>query len=299
MYKRHSPEALSLVSLGRADSKRADVTCRGITTTGKACRNAIKKGSSEKFCHLHRDQKSASWERLYEGRATITGVEEYGDKPTRPESKQLTFKGYPTPSPSPSPSSSPSPSPPRRGSPPRKADASVTFPPKQTVPNLSSITPPLSSRSPNLNPDLKQHAIKRLFNFRGRVQNIFQSGSRNSKSSTVALVPYTPSLGTLRRNDVFPSLYPKLMSSQQSTPLPQLPSRMTHEIPQRTPQSILPSPQRTPPKAKHSNVPVLRTNSPRTPSAGVERSWETMWVPGINNLGAHITCKGAFQTDLL
>jgi len=58
MYK-HSPEALSLAALGRADSKRPDKTCRGITSDGKPCRKPLKKGSQEKYCHLHREQQWA------------------------------------------------------------------------------------------------------------------------------------------------------------------------------------------------------------------------------------------------
>src|SRR5271167_2353806 len=116
MYKRHSPEALSLASLGRADSKRPDKTCRGITTAGKPCRKPLKKGSREKYCHFHRDQQSTYRARLLGARTTtMTIVEEYEE-----DSINEPNTGYPTPAPSPSP--------PRRISPTRKPVPTATFP---------------------------------------------------------------------------------------------------------------------------------------------------------------------------
>src|SRR5271169_2884840 len=123
MYKRSSPEALSLASLGRADSKRPDRTCRGITTAGRPCRNALKKGSKEKYCHLHLDQQSTYPAKLLRAKtATMTLVEEY-ESESRTNVNQ--FIGYPTPAPSPPP--------PRRTSPPKKPLPPVKFPTEKSA----------------------------------------------------------------------------------------------------------------------------------------------------------------------
>src|SRR5271156_5319459 len=113
MYKQFSPEAPSLVTLGRADSKRVDTTCHGLTTAGKPCRKPLKKGSKDKYCHLHHDQEASERRRLLGAKTTTTTiVEEVGSKhgEVRVSRKQMigshstqTTYGYITPSPSPSP----------------------------------------------------------------------------------------------------------------------------------------------------------------------------------------------------
>lgn len=57
---KESPEAISLATLGRSDSKRPEKTCHGLNiTTGKPCRKPLKKDGGERYCHIHRDQQFA------------------------------------------------------------------------------------------------------------------------------------------------------------------------------------------------------------------------------------------------
>jgi hypothetical protein len=311
MYKRHSPEALSLASLGRADSKRPDKTCRGITTAGRPCRKPIKKGSREKFCHLHRDQQSTYRARLLGARSAImTIVEEYEDDSIEDDSMNKPDTGYPTPAPSPSP--------PRRNFPARKPVPTTTFPAKQYArpPSLQVSpppTPPLSIPSPNLKP-VPQKKKKGSFKLGRAIQNIFRPNLRKSTAPKVS-VHRNLSLGTtLRRNDIFPMRYPQIVpptTSKPSTPLTQSAARPTRNYPPQDSQYLPPSPRRTPKqfKSAQSNVPLLQGRPPapilaltqsRTATGGVQgdhnnsiqKSWKTMWVPGIDGLGAHIICEG-------
>ena len=295
MYKRRSPEALYLASLGRADSKRPDKTCRGITTAGKPCRKPIKTGNREKYCHLHRDQQSTYRAKLLGARTTtVTVVEEYDDDITNANQ----YAGYPTPEPSPLPS--------QRTFPVRKPVPSARFPPKQSarLPSLqlsppqstTPPTPPLSIQSLNLK-SVRQQEKKSFHKLGKAIRSIFRGNS--AKSETTVPLQYSPSLGTtLQRNDILPTRYPR-------TPLLQSPSRATgkhsHQI------TLPPSPQRTPRqlKSSHMNAPVLQGRPPtavlalaqsRTATSGIQKSWETMWVPGIDGLGAHIICKGKFRS---
>ena len=190
MYKRSSPEALSLASLGRADSKRPDKTCCGITTAGKPCRKALKMGSREKYCYLHHDQQATYRAKLLGARETI--VEEFEDENTNANQKSIP-KGYFTPPPSPSPS--------RRKPLRRKPVPSIAFPAKQPVraPSFQlsppqSIappappTPPLSVHSPKINSS-QQPQKKGLFKLGRAVRNIFHPNLGNSMSSNVAVSP--------------------------------------------------------------------------------------------------------------
>ena len=319
MYKHSSPEALSFASIGRADSKRPDKTCRGITTAGKPCRKALKRGSREKYCYIHRDQQSTYRSRLLGARTTI--VEEYEDEDTN-GNQHSTATGYHTPAPSPSP--------PQRKSPRRKPVPSIEFPANQSVrppsfqlsppQSIAPPSPPLSIHSPKINSP-PQPQKNGLFKLGRRIQNIFHPNSGKPKSTKVAL-QYSPSINTtFRRNDHLGSRYPQIITptylspSKPSTSLPQLSSNPIYKTPpQRNPQYLPPSPQRTP-KQNKSKVPALqgrpptailamaqsRTGTKRVQAAtGIQRSWETMWVPGIDGLGAHIICKGiSLQLDIL
>ena len=115
MYKHSSPEALSLASLGRADSKRPDKTCRGITTAGKPCRKPLKNGAREKYCHLHRDQQTFSRSSLLGATRTVVEVDEeedfyeHVDGRSVGNTSRFLPSGYPAPM-------TPSPSPPRQSS---------------------------------------------------------------------------------------------------------------------------------------------------------------------------------------
>jgi hypothetical protein len=310
MYKSSSPEALSLASLGRADSKRPDKTCCGITTAGKPCRKALKKGSREKYCYIHRDQQYTYRSRLLGARATI--VEEYEEEDVD-ESPYSIAAEHHTPAPSPSP--------PQRKSPRRKPVPSIAFPAKQLVQsspfhlsqpqNIAPPSPPLSVRS--LKIDSSEPPQKNgLFKLGGRIRNIFRPRSRKPKSSKVAML-HTPSIKTTIRNDHLGSRYPQILTpvsfppSKPSIPLPQAqPNSLREPLPQRNPQYLPPSPQRTP-KQNKPNVSelqarpltaILAMTQSRTEITGIkagidiQRSWETMWVPGIDGLGAHIICKG-------
>ena len=199
---------------------------------------------------------------------------------------------------------------------------SIAFPAKQSVlppsfqlsppQGIAPPSPPLSIHSPEVNSSPRPQK-NGLFTLGRRIRNIFRPNSGRSKSSKVSL-QYTPSVSrTFRQNAHLGSRYPQIMPStylppsKPSTPLPQPPSNpISKTPPQRNPQYLPPSPQRTP-KQNESHVPVLQGRpptallamaQPRTlrtrTQAGtdIQRSWETMWVPGIDSLGAHIICKG-------
>ena len=306
MYKRSSPEALSLASLGRTDSKITDRTCRGITTAGRPCRNPLKKGSRDKYCHLHKDQQSTYRARLLGAKASATVVEEYNEddvlsderEPTSQKNTKKCIPGYPTPSPSPSI--------PRRVSPRRKPVPSIAFPPEQNErppslqlsppSSLSLPTPPSSIHSPQsiAPPPRQKNCISKMTR---AIRKLFSSKPGKSQHNNVK--DYTPeftlSLGpAFRRNDLPLSRYPT-----QITPCG-LPSSPSTPIRRPNAQILPPSPTYTT-KSIRSNIPPLQCRPPtevlalsqsRAVTTGVQRSWETMWVPGIDGLGAHIICKG-------
>lgn len=327
MYKRSSPEALSLAALGRVDSKRPDKTCRGITTAGKACRKPLKKGSRDKYCHLHRDQQAVFRSRLLGARTTtITVVEEDTEEvdleqlPRHKDSRPLvSFNQYSTPSPTPSPS------PPNNKignwSPARKPVPCVAYPPPKVArppslqlsppPSIPPPTPPLSMNSPNPKPAQRQK--KGLYKLRMAFRKLFHSGK--TKSSDEIDIRRTPSLNaTFRKNELGPSRYPQaitpagLPSSNPSITGPQLMKPATRPHNPST-QSLPPSPPDSSASHAHSSNTPSRPSPPlATPQTtiishlsritqtqplrlGVQRSWETMWVPGIDGLGAHIICK--------
>ena len=313
MYKRSSPEALSLASLGRADSKRPDKTCRGITTAGKPCRKALKKGAREKYCHLHRDQQTFSRSSLLGATRTVVEVDEddFYEPAQRTRvgnSSRFPPGGYPM--------ATPSPSPPREVPPSRRPVPSITYPPVQHIrspslqlsPPASTIrppTPPSSIHSPELTP-VQPRPNKGFFKFGKTLRNLFRTNPEKTKSKKLSKIPkssgpHSPTLKTaIRINDLSPSRYPL-------TIVPSGRAGMTSHSPARRPpvhkqQYLPPSPQRTPKSGKSAaKVPPVRGRPPtavlllaqsRSAITGVQRSWETMWVPGIDGLGAHIICKG-------
>jgi len=291
MYKRHSPEALSLTSLGRADSKRPDSTCRGITTAGRPCRKPIKKGSKEKYCHLHRDQQSTARSRLL-GAKTRTVDEEFevGNDNSSPST------GYPTPLPSPSP---------LRPSSGRKPLPSISFPLTQHArlpslqlsppPSIAPLTPAPSIHSTPPH-SAEQHQRKKNFNLVKRIQKIFlrKTNKANDSNST----RHHPLVETaLQGGDASPSRQPQI------TPPSDFPSSNSLSPSGSSPNPVHEpkAPNNSTTKSNRSNVPPLQGRPPtemlllaqsRTATTGVKRSWETMWVPGIDGLGAHIICKG-------
>ena len=325
MYKRSSPEALSLAALGRADSKRPDKTCRGITTAGKACRKPLKKGSKDKYCHLHRDQQSTFRSRLLGARTTtVTVVEEDPEEEEevelpRPKLSKtgIALSQFPTPSPTPSPKPN---SKLGNWSPARKPVPSIAYPPQQHVrppslqlsppPSIPPPTPPLSIDSPSPKPVLRQK--KSLFKLGKAFRKLFHTGQ--GKSTVEHDLRRTPSLNaTFRTNELRPSRYPQVITPAglpSSNPTASLPQSTNHSSrpPSRPAQLFPPSPPdssstaRSPnlqsqPRPSHatpqhtiiSHVPRINPTQPH--KAGVQRSWETMWVPGIDGLGAHIICK--------
>lgn len=324
MYKRSSPEALSLATLGRADSKRPDKTCRGITTAGKACRKPLKKGSREKYCHLHRDQQATFRSRLLGAKTTITVVEETAEDLETEEPSQLHLKTtsavsqYPTPSPTASPSPNNSS---RNWSPARKPVPSIAYPPQQYVrppslqlsppPSIPPPTPPASIDSPSPAPVQRQK--KGLSKFGKAFRRLFHPAKTNFTPSE-AIVARTPSLkATFRKNEIGGSRYPQTITPA-GLPSSKPPNSLPHSMispPLQPPiaQPFPPSPpdsssSNSPPpelqsrvsppiaKPQHniiSHVPRINPNQPH--KTGVQRSWETMWVPGIDGLGAHIICR--------
>lgn len=311
MYKHSSPEALSIVTLGRADSKIPDKTCRGITVAGKACRNPLKKGSKERYCHLHRDQSSTQQSRLLgaKTRETVPILGEsdddsYGytsDKKSEPVisvSKIL----YPTPSPSPKPLPS---LPQNRKSPVRKPVPSIAYPPQQQFRSPSlQLSPPASIPPPTpptptqcLSPSIVSPAIIRqqkpgFGKLSKTFRKIFQSHEPKSQQLTPVDFHTVPLETVFDSIDVALSRYPHSITPNG---LPKL-SQPT-EPPSSLHQQELLTPHHSP---KSPSIPRLQERPPTAVLAlaqsrsGVERSWETMWVPGIDGLGAHIICKGSY-----
>lgn len=311
MYKRSSPEALSLASLGRADSKRPDRTCRGITTAGKPCRKALKKGAREKYCHLHRGQQSISRSSLLGAARTVVEVDEedYYDPADKAATSRLPPGGYRI--------ATPSPSPPRQTYPSRRPVPSVTYPPVQHMrspsfqlsPPASTIRPPMTPPSSIHSPELKRaqpQSSKVFFKFGKALRQLFRPNPEKAKPKKLAKTPKSsarqdPTLKTtIQANDLSPSRYPQTVSPSGQFGTTSYPP--TRRAPFRKPQYLPPSPQRTPRSDKStSKVPLVRGRPPtavlllaqsRSAITGVQRSWETMWVPGMDGLGAHIICKG-------
>jgi len=324
MYKHSSPEALSLASLGRADSKRPDKTCRGITTAGKPCRKPLKNGAREKYCHLHRDQQTFSRSSLLGATRTVVEVDEEEDFYEHAVDgrragniSRFSPDAYPTPM-------TPSPSPPRQTSPSRRPVPSITYPPVQHIrspslqlsPPASTIrppTPPSSIYSPELLKPVQPQSGKGFFKFGKALRKLFHPNSENSKSKKLTKTPkpsgpQSPTLKTaIRINDLYPLRYPQTLApSNLAAPTPR--NSPARRAPVQKPQYLPPSPQRTPKSRKSTTkVPLVRGRPPtevlllaqsRSAITGVQRSWETMWVPGIDGLGAHIICKGTHSCSV-
>ena len=318
MYKQPYPEALSLASLGRSDSKSPERTCHGITTAGKACRRALKKGSREKYCYLHRDQQSAtSRAKLLGARSTVRVVEKYEDdsneqqsSPYTNDSPYLSQIGYPTPEPSPSP--------PGRASLTKTPPVSITYPPqKQTRPPSMPPSPPSSIYPPSPPLSIQPHNIETpkknrkggLSKLGRAIRKLFRPSSKAPKPFSTT-PPTTPPLDrTFRRDELTPTRYPQtisptsLPSPNSSTSSPPLsPSKPTRKV-RVDRHRLTPLSQHTAKSsnARPTNIHNTGSRSPyiglsldvlRSTRTSLERSWETMWVPGIDGLGAHIICKG-------
>jgi hypothetical protein len=315
MYRHASPEALSLVTLGRADSKIPDKTCRGITVAGKACRNPLKKGSRERYCHLHRDQHSSHRSKMLgaKQRETITILEEpYGGTEYAPvyttiSQNAASMTTYPTPSPSPPPGPVYH-TPQGKTSPTRKPIASIAHVQHQ---DLSSTrfqvsppqriplpTPPQSIKSPMGSPVIMRQQKSGLAKLGKAFRKLFRPGSPKSEYVPATSI-YTP--------------LPKVAFEDQPSPLPhyrEAPIRKAHSEQLKQPTvSISPisiETQCAPEYSKPYKVPRLQQRPPtavlalaqsrRAITRGVQRSWETMWVPGLDGNGAHIICKGIILT---
>jgi hypothetical protein len=313
MYKRSSPEALSLAALGRADSKRPDKTCRGITTAGKACRKPLKTGSREKYCHLHRDQSTTSQAKLLGAKTrTVTIIEELQEDPeweTQPQKTQPSNKmsrQYPAPLPTPSPS------PQRRVSPSRKPVSTLLLTPEPQIrppslqlsppPSISPPTPPMSINSPS-GLTVKQRQKKGFFNLSKAFRKMFRP-QLDSKLSPKTALQYPPLGSTFGRNELYPTRYPHTITPAglpNSNPLTTF-SSISGPVYPHAPQ-MLPPPARKPvsrpstastpnPPKQECRPPISVRAQPPIKTNGIQRSWETMWVPGMNGLGAHIICKG-------
>jgi len=308
MYKRQSPEALHLAALGRADSKRPETTCRGITTAGKACRKPLKKGSRDKYCHLHFDQQATYRSKLLRGKeTTITMVTEGGEEgamsATNPIVKTVVSNGYATPAASPkrlSPARKPVPSDNMVSQHPGLRPPSLPLCPGPSVPPP---TPPHSvcSVTPMPNKLSRNKEKKRFFKLARAFRKLFIDDSPTS-TPAIAVCPARnppPLPVDPRRDDLYPSRYPppgllhyppKIHTPPSPTPArPPIPPVHQHRIPPQYPTKhkvVVPQIQGRPP------TPVLAFAQSRSGITGIQRSWETMWVPGIDGHGSHIICKG-------
>lgn len=311
MYKRSYPEALSLASLGRADSKIVDKTCHGITTAGKPCRKPLKKGSREKYCHLHKNQQATHQARLLGARTHSALLEEYDEdggvlrnSDFTPTNTTKCEFGFPTPSPSPSP--------PRRKSPEAKPVSPIKFPPEHHVrpsslqlPPQSSITPPTppsSIHSPQSShpPPRQKKAVFKIGNVMRRLFSSQKVASKHPKARPKDYAPeFIPSLGpAFRRNDLTPSRYPTTITpsglpSSSHTPIGRPKAQNLTSSPTHTTKSTTPD---IPLSQCRPHTQALAQTRSRSATHGVQKSWETMWVPGIDGLGAHIICKGILLT---
>jgi len=168
-------------------------------------------------------------------------------------------------------------------------------------------TPPSSIHSPELKPAQPQSS-KGFGKVGKALRNLFRPNSEKAKSTKLTKTPkssgpQSPTLKTaIRINDLSPSRYPQAISPSglPGTTPRNSPAR---RAPVQKPQYLSPSPQRTPRSDKsHTKVPPVQGRPPtavllfsqsRSAITGVQKSWETMWVPGIDGLGAHIICKGS------
>jgi hypothetical protein len=306
MYKRQSPEALHLATLGRADSKRPETTCRGITTAGKACRKALRKGSRDKYCHLHVDQETTYRSRLMRGKLTTVKIveeeEEEEEETVTPRVAKTEVKnGYVTPAASP-----------KRLSPVRKPVPSSTMytttaglrPPSLQFspgPSIAPPTPPHSIHSPTpmSDPDEPPKEKKKVFKLGKAFRKLFIHDSPKP-TSTPAHPSHGPSVLPVdfRRNDLYPSRYPPGISPSPPRPTAPPSPPMHAPIPpfhkRQMPVQFPPKPKVKAPQIQgRPSTAVLACAQSRSATTGIQRSWETMWVPGSNGEGAHIICKGS------
>jgi hypothetical protein len=290
-----SPETLSLSTLGRADSKCVETTCHGITTAGRPCRKALKKGSSEKFCHIHRSQQQIAPSKLRPVKESDS--EEIDTEP--PQSTGAIATDYPTPSPSPPllPPKSPA----------RKRMPSIVYPPEQHLrspslqlsppPSIPPPTPPESIHDlPSPCPKPVQRSQGNRFIKLGKtIRKLFlQDAEKPSTRPEKNLIYQEVSLGTaILGNDLAPSRYPQAISPtglpNSKLMAPALPPRLA---PNPTPMSNPKSEKKVPAVNGRPPTAVLMLAQSRSATTRVQTSWETMWVPGFDGLGAHIICRG-------
>ena len=301
MYKHSSPEALSLASLGRADSKRPDKTCRGLTTAGRACRKPLKHGSLQKYYHLHRDQNPTSRGQLLGAKAATTVMEKNQGNEGRHDHGYnreeayardmalLSETGYATPEPSPT-----------KVSPVRKPVPSGEYFPKQRGPRYPSmqLSPPPSIAPPT--PPESIHSVTRKPTERSKPKGLIKFGKAIRKlfhpEKRKSTVEYPSPQTSFHRNELPPSRYPQTISP---TGFPSTPSALSRQTPPSSPsqkqphqQHLPPTPERSPPRPGHQASPSGQSAVVSQRKNGVQRSWETMWVPGTDGLGAHIICSG-------
>jgi len=307
MYKHQSPEALHLASLGRADSKRPETTCRGITTAGKACRKPLKKGSRDKYCHLHLDQQTAYRSKpLRAKEMTVTIVTEVDEEEVEQEmrvAKTVVSNGLFTPMASPkqlSPAMKPVPSgsmvSPRPGLPPPSLQLCQRpiIPPPTPPHSVHRVTPMSDKLSYN-------KEKKQFFKLARAFGKLFIDDSPTSTPAIAGRPARDPPAWPVDvpLNDRYPSTHqppglppspPKIHTPPSPTPArPPIPPAHQHRIPVRhptKPKVRVPQTQGRPPTV------VLASAQSTSAITGVQRSWDTMWVPGIDGYGAHIICKG-------
>lgn len=303
MYKSSSPEALSLSSLGRADSKRPETTCHGITVAGKPCRKPLKKGSRSKYCHLHMNQERSLRSNLVRKRETIV-LGEHDERPgfealkSQNEEERINAYrfGHSTTLVSPPLSS--------RMVPTRKPLQSPTVPAAENMPAPSmqlSTAPSTRPWPPTTHSSIHSTSPtpqNKSISFGKMIRKLF----RHEKSK---IPKYPHSLGNkLVPNDIglprYPQTTPPSAVPRSGSPIPiELQARLPHA--KRRPPSIGGNLKGSNP-VRPVKVPQVQCRSPTSALQlaqsgaaiynGVQRSWETMWVPGIDGLGSHIICKG-------
>jgi hypothetical protein len=251
-----SPESVSLTMLGRADSRRADVTCRGLTVAGRPCRNRIRRENGEGYCHHHKGQQPAPKAKV------TTRIHAAVDEVKIPAIRKGDGDKYPTPSPSP---------PPRVAAPHIALKQTLAVPQRKPVafaatqhplqfstpPRIFPLSPPrsvlstLSTTSPGLKPKINEKQLTKAF------RKLLRASTPESRQIATLPTPQTPPPAklVLPTTPVSPTLvrYPR-------------------------------------PVARDPTSPFGGKASP-TIASGVQRSWEKMWVPGIDRLGGYITCK--------
>jgi T5orf172 domain len=211
--------------------------------------------------------------------------------------------GYPTPLPSPSLP---------RSTPVRKPVQSITYPPQQRVrepslqlsppPSIPPPTPPESIESPSPPTKPLHKTQKNKFaKFGKAIRKLFHSNVEKPPRQQSAVIYQDASLGTaFRRNDVGPSRYPQTISPTGLPNIkPSTPPSPHKSAQKQSLQSVVTSNEtKMPPVTGRPPTSVLLLAQSRSATNGVQRSWETMWVPGIAGLGAHIICKGILPSDL-